>query len=32
MRERVAAIGGSVTTGADAEGGFRVEARIPVDA
>jgi signal transduction histidine kinase len=32
MRERVAAIGGSVTTGAGAEGGFRVEARIPVDA
>jgi signal transduction histidine kinase len=31
MRERVAAIGGKLTTGEGPKGGFRVEARIPVE-
>ena len=32
MRERVSAIGGELTVGAGAEGGFQVQARLPVSA
>jgi signal transduction histidine kinase len=32
MRERVATVGGSVTTGAGLSGGFQVLARLPVAA